>query len=321
MPKRCQAFHPYLADLDPSAQRTMASTYPKHETISYSDDSSLNTISIHLPSPPKPNDPSRLWLIYIHGGAWRDPSISASSFEATQKHLLASRSASNIAGIASLNYRLSPYPHHPSNPSSPHDPARNARHPDHVNDVLAAILHLQETYHFNDRYILIGHSCGATLALQVAMRRYWGSQYESTLALELNVEPPLAIIGSEGIYDIPALVAEYSSIPAYRDFVANAFGPDEATWKGASPSQADFDESWPDGRMVVLMHSVDDELVSLKQPERMLVMLKEQGWEEDEGSQRRVKLVKAQGLKHDEVWQDGEVLAGVSGKVIDELLP
>ena len=299
----------------------MASTsYPKQETISYSDSSTLNTVSLYLPAPPKANDSSRLWLLYIHGGAWRDPLISASSFDSTQKHLLASPSASKIAAIASLNYRLSPYAHHPSSPSSPDDPARNARHPDHVNDILAAILHLQEKYHFSDRYVLIGHSCGATLALQVAMRRYWGSQYESTFALELNVEPPLAVIGAEGIYDIPALIKEYEAIPAYRDFVANAFGHDEKVWKHASPSSADFGESWPDGRMVVLIHSEDDELVSLRQPESILGVLREQGWEEQKGSERRVKFVKVKGLGHDEVWQDGKVFAEEIERMVDELL-
>ena len=180
-------------------------TWPKYEKgIPYSEDSSLNTLDICIPRRPSPEDSKRLWIVCIHGGAWRDPEIDASSFETTQDRLLASPLADNITGYASINYRLSPYPSHPTNPSDPSDPARNAKHPDHINDVLTAMLYLQETYHFRDQYILVGHSCGATLALQVAMKRYWGSQYESTFALELNVEPPRAVVGLEGIYDIPS---------------------------------------------------------------------------------------------------------------------
>jgi kynurenine formamidase len=295
--------------------------YPSFETeIPYSEDSSLNTLSLCLPRPLDDITTSQVWLIYIHGGAWRDPAITASSFHRTQDLLLASPQSPKIAAIASVNYRLSPYPSHCTDPSSPHDPARNARHPDHINDVLSAILYLQETYGFGNRYILIGHSCGATLAFQVAIRRYWGAQYESTLALELNVEPPLAIMGVEGIYDLPALVEEYARESVYRDFITNAFGPNEDTWAEASMTKADFEESWSDGMRAVLVHSKADELVSMKQPKLMLESLKAQGWKEGEEGGRRCEMVELEGLEHDEVWRDGRLLADVIGKTVDSLL-
>ena len=277
--------------------------YPKTLTsVPYSSDSSLNTLDIHMPRAPSQDNASKsLWIIYIHGGAWRDPTISSTSFASIQTQLAASDLSSSITAYASLNYRLSPYPSHPTHPSNPSDPSRNAKHPDHITDILAALLYLQETYHFSDRYLLVGHSVGATLALQVAMKRYWGSQYEPTFALELNVLPPVAVVGLEGIYDVPALVARHAEQPVYRDFVTNAMEPED--WAAASPVNADFGESWPDGRVVVLGHSREDGLVEWEQVEGLREVLEGQGFA-DEG-ERRVRVVELEG-EHDEVWRSGE---------------
>jgi kynurenine formamidase len=290
--------------------------------IQYAEASELNTLSVTLLRKPMPNDTARLFLVYIHGGAWRDPAIPASSFAPTEKHLLSNVTPAiqdKISGIASINYRLSPYPAHPTNPSNPHDPARNARHPDHINDVLAAILYLQEKYSFGNRYVLIGHSCGATLALQVAMKRFWGSQYDPTAALELNVEPPLAIIGVSGIYDVAGLVDDNAAQPAYRDLVVNAMGSGVKVWEEASPVNGDYEDGWQDGKLAVLVHSEDDELVAMKQPDTMWRVLGEQGFSEEVGSEKTRKFIKVQGVKHDEIWEDGEALADVILQTVEDL--
>ncbi|KAK4959356.1 hypothetical protein LTR10_004160 [Elasticomyces elasticus] len=280
--------------------------YPQYlKDIHYSDDSDLNTLEICIPQPPFTTE-KQVWLIFIHGGAWQDPGIDASSFRKTQELLLKSEDIKNIYGLASINYRLSPYPSHPKDPSNPSDPSRNAKHPVHINDVLAAILFLQEKYHFEDRYILAGHSCGATLAFQVAMKRYWGSQYESTFALEMNVVPPMAVLAVEGIYDIPAMIKHHSRQPEYKEFVTNAFGSDEAVWKAASPVHGDYDDSWPDGTVVVLAHSYEDELVEWEQVELMYKAMKTQGWEEGLKAPSKKRWLDwfELGGKHDEVWKE-----------------
>lgn len=279
--------------------------YPKYLTnVPYSEESSLNTLDICLPQPPDPTNTFPLWLIYIHGGAWRDPTITSASITKIQSHFLTSHLSSTITGIASLNYRLSPYPSHPTNPSQPSDPARNAKHPDHITDILTALLYLQDTYHFGDRYILIGHSVGATLAFQVAMKRYWGSQYESTFALELNVVPPMAIVGLEGIYDIPGLVERHTEQKVYRDFVVNAVDPKD--WREASPVSGEYEESWGEGQVVVLAHSREDELVEVEQTEGMREVLEDQGFEAGPGRNgKRVRRVELTG-DHDGVWRTGE---------------
>ncbi|KAK4508377.1 hypothetical protein PRZ48_002115 [Zasmidium cellare] len=276
--------------------------------ITYSNESNLNTLQTCIPRPTSSNDRSRIWIVYVHGGAWFDPDQSASTFDKAQEQLLNSPIADRVAGFASINYRLSPAPTHPSNPSNPADPARNARHPDHINDVLAAILHLQETYRVEDRYILVGHSAGAFLALQVAMKRYWGTQYESTYALELNVVPPVAILGIEGLYDLPALVKYHDKLSQhmYHNFVESAFGPNEADWAAASPTASNFEETWENGQLAVIAHSHSDELVEWEQPELMMKSLTSQGFK-DSGS-RRAKLIELQG-KHDQVWEEGHEVA------------
>ncbi|KAK3047530.1 hypothetical protein LTR09_011034 [Extremus antarcticus] len=270
--------------------------FPKYSTEAYSDESTLNTIEVCLP---RPLDDLGLWIVFIHGGAWRDPAISAASFNTTiEKLSTSSLPRTGIAGYASINYRLSPYPSHPTDPSNPSDPARNAKHPDHINDVLAALLYLQEKYRFKDDYVL------------VAMKRYWGSQYESTFALELNVVPPKAIVGLEGIYDIPAFVKRHEHEPVYRDFITNAFGP--SGWDVASPVNGDYQDSSPDCDLIVLAHSDGDQLVEQNQAALMMDALMDQGY--DRQGQREVKWFPVTG-DHDEVWQTGEAARAVEWAV------
>ena len=283
--------------------------YPLHHTdVSYSGASSLNTLSVTLPRPPTDRDSDRLWVIYIHGGAWRDPEIGASSFITIQNVLLDSRIGERVAGYASINYRLSPYPSHSKYPSDPSDSARNAKHPDHINDVLTAISYLQKQYSFEDRYVLVGHSCGATLALQVAMSRHWSRSSKGASSTQLRAVPPIAIVGAEGIYDIPALVVTHRDQPVYHDFMSNAFTSDETVWSEASPTKADFDTSWPNGKLVVLAHSPQDSLVELQQPELMRQALESQGWKAEGG--RFVRTFDLSG-DHDEVWETGDLARAV----------
>jgi acetyl esterase/lipase len=284
----------------------------------YSNSSNLNTLQTCIPRPTSTKDHSRLWIVYVHGGAWFDPAQSASTFDKAQSLLLQSPTLDNVAGFASINYRLSPAPAHPTDPSNPADPARNAKHPDHINDVLAAILHLQETYRFEDRYILVGHSCGACLVLQVAMKRYWGAQYESTTGLSMNVVPPLAVLGIEGLYDLPALVKFHEEQPFYRSFVEHAFGSREEDWRAASPTSADLATSWEDGKLVVIAHSREDELVEWEQPDLMLKALEKEGLT-SEGKKKRVVLLELRG-KHDQVWEEGAEVARAIEFTVAELL-
>ncbi|KAL2149692.1 hypothetical protein VTH82DRAFT_8344 [Thermothelomyces myriococcoides] len=261
---------------------------------------SLQTFDIWVPNP-QPTatdvtapDPSSLpishhgqgtWIVYIHGGAWRDPRISSTSFApaATDLLLRAARAravggTSKLAGVVSLNYRLSPHPSFPSSsPSGPEPPSHQAQHPDHIADVLAGLAFLrrllQHHYQLVDdhgskekgnilraptgrhvdarpqkpeqRWILAGHSCGATLAFQSVMDpARWGLAGHSaggrsgtTITTRqddngYNHHPaPAAIVGFNGLYDLAGFIASpppaYAHLrEAYREFVTGAFGPD-----------------------------------------------------------------------------------------------
>ena len=251
---------------------------------------------------------------YIHGGAWRDPEIDSSQLNRAHA-ILKDPLIPNIIGFASINYRLSPYPDHPRDPSSPDDPSRNAKHPNHIHDVLAALRWLQKEYGFGERYLLAGHSCGATLAFQVAMIR----QEESVLAPAFT--KPLAILGVEGIYDLVALRDNHKDEPVYQQIVENVFGTDEAWWAACSPVSGDYNKHWPNGKLTVIAHSLEDELVEKDQMHRMKEALNSQRSSAMGGSaaQNRLDTVQILTGKHDEIWKEATELAKSIANAIERL--
>jgi pimeloyl-ACP methyl ester carboxylesterase len=194
---------------------TTLSTYPppppppvfaRHQ---YAAENILQNYEVYIPpsssstTNPQTRDESErnsdeIWLVHIHGGAWRDPTIRAGDFLLpTLNHLLKSPSSPSppsssssfpsndspnpvittskkIGGFVSLDYRLSPHISYPQDTdSTPKEKIRQARHPDHLCDILTALRLLQRRYAFGGRYVIVGHSCGGTLGWQVAMSRSW----------------------------------------------------------------------------------------------------------------------------------------------------
>ncbi|KAK8189935.1 Alpha/Beta hydrolase protein [Phyllosticta capitalensis] len=273
--------------------------------------SAANTPTDYLPPRPGP------WVIYIHGGAWRDPLVDATAFEPTVEHLLKTHAStfSKLGGIASLNYTLSPHPKHPTHASSPQDPSRNARHPDHIRDVLTGLAYLQQNFGFGSNYVLAGHSCGATLAFQVAMdHAKWGEA-----AVALRVEKPRTVVGLDGLYDMPGIIKEPGEKHAalkdvYDSFTRGAFGDDEAVWHTISPvSVENWKAEWKEGTRVVLTQSKEDSLVPYEQTTKMLAMLT---LSRSLGLQ--IKEVPCGG-DHNELWQKGDRLAEIVADVVEEI--
>jgi len=288
--------------------------YPKYlKHVKYSNQTSLQTLDVCLPRPITLYDSLKLWVMfvsdnlriyiivvdiisrYIHGGAWRDPAISSESFDPALYFLLDHPIVDNIAGFASINYCLSPYPSHSTCPSSPDDAARNAKHPDHIQDVLTALTFLQSEYGFGKRYLLVGHSCGATLAFQVTMGE-WQAHGAAPISM------PQGVLGLEGIYDLVALRDTHIDIPVYQDIIENAFGS-EKNWEEASPTSISIRETWTNARLAVLAHSVNDELVDQEQLRRMAAAFKA-----GNGSGREDLVLSLEG-KHDDIWRNGWELA------------
>lgn len=362
-------------------------TEPGKRTVSYGRFHNLQTISVAT-LPPRPNG---FWVMYappdkqppppsvaydskitqryhelikknsyIHGGAWRDPTITADSFEKTENILRASPHLP-IAGYASISYRLSPHPNHPQDvEETPTESLRTAKHPDHIRDVEAALAFLQNTYAFGDKYILVGHSCGATLAFQAVMGavaghrevRFNGGVNDCGAGAETIpsspgplppalTSQPTAIVGVSGIYDLRKLRDDHPGIDAYREFIEDAFGADELLWDTVSPAQMigsrGVEGGWKGGRLAILAHSMDDELVDQGQLDVMYEALR--GWERGKATRRRSSARSSATVEesgnddgsravrtmiieggHDEIWSEGEQLARTIKYAFVELL-
>lgn len=305
----------------------------------------LQTLDIHIPaarkslsSPEaapvmseKPTAPSSamnatsgIWVIFIHGGAWRDPMVTSRSALSAIRRVFSDQKYAaalpHVAGIASVNYSLSPHPNYPpgSIPSDAEDPSsvvgsRSAVHPQHILDVKAAITCLST--HFEvQKYILVGHSCGATLAFHTVMPQ--ASRGAKDDNLDQSFQQPAAIAGIAGLYDLPALVHNPGEIhepiaPIYRSFLLGAFGSDENIWAQLSPAHSTL--AWPGGVAVLLSASQGDTLVPYTQLQSMQSRLTEH-WA------GHSLLVEDFAGDHNDAWQAGTGVADAIAKLIAVLV-
>lgn len=210
-----------------------------------------------------------------------------------------------------------------------------------MRDVAAALGLLTKEYNMR-RWVGAGHSCGATLLLQyisgIGLAR--SSEDSPTQSLQ---EPAPAHMGPEslillcGIYNIPLLLQNHSppTCPEhisdiYRDFIAGAFGPEPAVYRGVSPVAGAYaTEQWKEGRLMVLAHSYEDELIERQQRDVMCVALDREGWgivmedgdgEAEIGEGSRVLEVRDLKGGHDWIWEDGEQVAKLAAEVVERLV-
>ncbi|KAI1363598.1 alpha/beta-hydrolase [Xylaria arbuscula] len=271
-----------------------------------------------------PAKKGKYWVIYVHGGAWRDPRVAHETFAPSIDWMLKtsattadengesnSRGSNSdaIAGFASIDYRLSPHPQFPQDPATtPADQYRGARHPDHIDDVRAGLVFLQRTYGFKDNYVLVGHSAGGALAFQLL----------ATATATLVDQPalPAAVVGFEGLYDFTGVNARYGG--AYAPFFQGAFGDDPSTWDAAAPIKfsGNYAERWPGGKFVLLGWSPDDTLVDEPEADNMARRLRDidgfVGEGEGQGGgagEKTLLLLKDVQGDHDEIWRSGEHVA------------
>lgn len=249
---------------------------------------------------------------FIHGGAWRDPTNTYQDFLPTINSIISSASPplSSIRGFASLDYRLSSHPNKPQAPDTPAAELRRAAHPDHVRDVRAGLEYLDATYDIGDRYILIGHSVGATLAFQVLMgAQAAGADDQPPPPRDLPL--PAAILGIAGIYEFHDFA--HRGGPAYIEMVEGALGSDHPRWNEAAPLRfrGSYAGAWPAGRHVLLSYSPGDTLVDGNvETDAMVQRLRGDGC--------AVSTLPTHG-EHDFVWQDGAQIASLIHELLQKI--
>ncbi|KAK5055939.1 hypothetical protein LTR84_012489 [Exophiala bonariae] len=322
----------------------------------YAQDNILQSYELYIPEQDASHahasqaQDKKFWIIFIHGGYFRDDSVTAASFhpalsiltKAPKLHLQhlikPSEDQENIipyvGGYASINYRLSPrLTKSPQDPdTTPAYELRDAAWPDHIHDVLTAIAHLQRKHGFGQRYLLVGHSVGATMALLSTLAS--GKTLTNTAGAKPprmlpTIVPPMAALGVSGIYDFGLL---HDSFPEYADLTHNAIRDprDVALASPARYSPAEYRDTWAQRdtqkRVLILAHSRDDDLVDWKQVEAMAAVFAS---ESDSPSKSKsqsprpggrvaapgadsfaVQVVEMKG-KHDEIWGLGTELARV----------
>ncbi|KAL8305638.1 hypothetical protein RB597_003605 [Gaeumannomyces tritici] len=267
----------------------------------------------------------KYWVVFIHGGAWRDPRVTLHAIEPTVAQLMASPTHSaRIAGVASIDYRLTAHPDFPQDPATtPPGQLRNARHPDHVRDVAAAMTLLATLRPIagpSTRYLLAGHSAGATLALQLLMGSRAGVVDDVAVAQPPPFPAPAAIVGYEGLYDLRGICAR----KGYGFLFAPPFGDDEDAWDRASPAlhrglaaawdawaAATTDAGLGRRRLVVVAQSTEDELVDMDEALAMERALRDDGVP-------HLLIADLKG-KHSEVLGAGTDIVRVLGQTVDAL--
>ncbi|KAK2756602.1 kynurenine formamidase [Colletotrichum kahawae] len=234
-----------------------------------------------------PIDGIPCWQVHIHGGAWRDPQLTSTSIEPATAHAF-SGSDTNlpINAVISMNYTLLPFPTHPTLPYDPangysSDPSRDGHHPDHIRDILQGFAFLRTLGLDDDSYILSGHSAGACLAFQSTLRSplAWG--------LDVTMEPPrpAAVVGMNGLYDLPGLAHDLGSSHAslkevYQGFQSITFGTDQTKWEAPSPSHVPLEElqrrveAGKVPRLIMIDQSTEDQLVPMNQADKLEARLK-----------------------------------------------
>jgi hypothetical protein len=227
-----------------------------------------------------------------------------------------------VSAFASIDYRLSPHPNYPQDPTViPPSQLCNAKHPDHILDVRAGLLLLQEKYGFGSNYVLIGHSCGATIALQLLMGSELSTTEPPKTPNDFNddaLDLPRAILGVCGIYDLRSLVENHSTISIYREFVVDAFGQNEDFWDFVSPARYEkFLDAWQEGKLMMLVSSRGDELIEDAQIDSMSERL--QAWQ-SLNSHTLVVMKNELQQGHDDIWGNGIELANVVALSLQKLM-
>jgi kynurenine formamidase len=183
---------------------------------------------------------------------------------------------------------------------------------------------LGERYGVGSRYpwIGVGHSCGATLLAQLVA----GTGVENQVGE--GAVGPQSLVLMAGIYDLRAMLENHQPpvcplhiAKIYEEFVQGAFGTDtKGHYTAVSPSSGTYTvETCPRLKEIVLAYSASDELIEPQQRAIMAARLKDCGWVERGQAGERIVEMKDLTQGHDEVWQDGQQVAGLIGEAVGRM--
>lgn len=251
-------------------------------------------------------------LLLIHGGAWNDPANTYDDFKELAGHLMASiKGHVNVVGV---NYRLTP----------------EVIHPFHLYDVVLGIQKLVESLG-TSKLLVAGHSVGATMLLQLLNYKQIiisgfeelkdvkfdkngelitglnDANFEDLLKLpelDISLEHLFFI---DGIYDVVDLVAEYGG--PYERFVDRAFVSRKQYKEAVQISSKEFTGFDLDFKRVVVLQSLQDELLSLRQTEGFLAFLGKNKVE--------YEYFKEPWGAHEEVYRRKELASIISARLVD----
>ncbi|KZO95795.1 alpha/beta-hydrolase [Calocera viscosa TUFC12733] len=233
-------------------------------------------------------------LVYVHGGAWR------AGDKSEHAELARKLAGEHKVAVAVVNYRL-----------TLRDPPPDAKdliaHPMHAMDVLQAIEFLYSWpaegrrtpkageaprpelpgLGFDpEQLYFIGHSCGAHILATLFLHPPALFDLPPTPAPILKAAR--GVLLSEGIYNITRLLENF---PSYIDFIEPAFGrstsgESDSKYSIFSANHYDLREG---AEHIVwwVVHSVNDDLVDMDQPELMFDSLEVLTEDEGEGLVRK----------------------------------
>ncbi|ORY90834.1 Alpha/Beta hydrolase protein [Leucosporidium creatinivorum] len=225
-----------------------------HLNIPYTNDPTSPRQALDLFLPHGSSSASPL-LVFIHGGAWR----SESKEDFTQT-LMPSLVRSTSLPLACLEYRLAPTSPHPAQALDSLSGLSLLTSPS-----LLPLENGSPRWDRNSIY-LIGHSAGAFIALSLVLRPPKGSRLDGAVEREVR-RAVKGVVCVDGIYDLPSLLEEY---PAYDSFVNDAFGLEPSYLAQESPARWELVDEEGEGERelkILVLHSKEDELLSLRQPE------------------------------------------------------
>ncbi|KAJ3162030.1 Kynurenine formamidase [Geranomyces michiganensis] len=209
-------------------------------------------------------------VVFAHGGAWRTED------KRDHAELAARLVRSTRVPCAVINYRLST------------KAADGPRHPAHTQDLASALraltMGLLAPCQSLDaatvppkpfrKLVLVGHSCGAHMIAFLVMNPDVALSHIPAAEQTGILASIHGAVLAEGLYDLPAVVAELEALGDVFDFdpyfVRQAFGHDRNTWKNNSPSFMSITATTLLVPRILVVHGMEDELVHPDQAKNYL---------------------------------------------------